>query len=994
MGKQKSKKNKVKTNSVDYAKINKIFFILYSILITLPLLFRGGYFEKELLPILIALNMVFIIWLFIHKDEKGFQIFTSPIEVLFLGIVVLYLLSFFYGVNKRESILEIVKYFSYLAIIIMARSLSSDKKIGKNILDVILLGGVLVSLIGIGSAIGIWDYNGAVVGNRLSSTFQYPNTLAAYVGGIYFIALTLAINEDKGILKGIYGAVAGTLIFSLILTYSRAMWVIFPISIALYFVLIPNSRKLESVLYIIVTGIISIIASFLFTKGMADPSSILWVYYLLASIGSGSLFYLVSLFDNKFRKVSTRKLLLALSIIFILVIISGIYLINVTTEITLENITDKDTWTTLVRNVSNSEPLTEYELSLDYTGENTVNAPHLGRVIIADVNNNGDVMQLVVEDIVDSTTKRIIIPFTTGEDSVGIRVSFQNYYSKTSITINQSILTDSSTNHIIKDIPLKYKYIPEGIISRFSSINAGESSFTARLAFFKDGLRIIKDYPILGTGGGGWKTLYQSYQSYFYTATLAHNYFLQLWIEIGIIGLVFILGLLLLLTLFSFKTYKTIIDTNTRVLIVGCFVTVFTMLFHAFVDFDMSMSAYAIVVWVVLGLLISLLKFEGPGIKNTFEKIKFLKSKGVIYILITLSLVLTITMSSLIFADIYGEKAVEASGNDKIGIVMSNLEKAIKLDKYEPIFKINLANTYMSLYSMTEDVDYARKAIELMDEYIKISKFSSIANINAGNFYISIGELKEGLEHLNKAIEMQPLMSENYTQKADGYLTVFDYYYSQREDRLAKKTLEEGLNIKEQISEVNLISQKPLKENEDLVYKLGKLKYLYENMDSLQDLSDRNLVLDFAYYFDIDVNSDGEIDMLYSSIPEGSKLDHKILTEREENFIKITNEGEVLGYSYIYPLNFEPNTYYIVEMKARGNTQPDIFKVYVWSTSSKEPNQGGLESIRLKEDWDTYSFEFATDSDVEPGKPYIILQHSGKDEGYIDIKELTIFKED
>ena len=543
----------------------------------------------------------------------------------------------------------------------------------------------------------------------------------------------------------------------------------------------------------------------------------------------------------------------------------------------------------------------------------------------------------------------------------------------------------------MKRIPLKYKYIPENIISRISSISTGESSFTARMLFNKDGLKIIKDYPLLGTGGGGWETLYQSYQSSPYFTSLAHNYFIQLWIEVGILGLIFILGILLLLTIFSIKTYRSLEDTNSKVLIVGLYITMFTMLLHALVDFDMSMSAYAIVLWVVIGLLTSKLDFKDCKIIKYTDKLKFLKSKALSYISVIISLVLVFTMGLMVLSNIYAEKGVEASETDKIGNVMLNFEKAVKYDKLEPTSKLNLANTYMSLFSATDDIEYAKKAIELMDRYIELSKYSSVANANAGNFYLSIGEIDKGLEHFERSVEMQPLRTENYIQKADGYFAVFDYYFSQGEDTLARRSLMEGLKVKEQMAEVNSKSLKPLQEKVDLVYKLGELQYFYENMDNLQDLVDRDLVLDFAYYFDVDANSDGNIDMLRVSKPEKSNIDYESIQDVDDNFIRLKNDGEVQGFIYPYGIKLEPNTNYVVDIKARGTVRPETFRLYAWSNGSNEPNQGGLEEINLSNDWQTHSFEFTTDNDVNPGTQYIRIQHSGNDEGYIDIKELVIF---
>ncbi|MGI6423707.1 MAG: O-antigen ligase family protein [Tepidanaerobacteraceae bacterium] len=73
-------------------------------------------------------------------------------------------------------------------------------------------------------------------------------------------------------------------------------------------------------------------------------------------------------------------------------------------------------------------------------------------------------------------------------------------------------------------------------------------------------MKIIKEYPILGTGGGGWKAIYQAYQSYRYFTTEVHSFFLQLWVETGTVGL---LALLALWITTLFAGYKTLISDMT-----------------------------------------------------------------------------------------------------------------------------------------------------------------------------------------------------------------------------------------------------------------------------------------------------------------------------------------------------------------------------------------------------------------------------------------------
>jgi len=983
--------NKITAKKSENRMAEIIFFILFSLVITVALLFKGLYFERELLPTLIGIFILFIAWGTYKSREKGFKLLSTPIDYLFLGVVLMYLLSITYGVNKREAVFEFSRYLAYFIIFLMTKSFSTNKKYEKYIINIVLFGGLLVSIIGIGSATGTWEYIGAVIGNRLSSTFQYPNTMGAYVGALYFIAMTALINEEKKPVKAIYGSIIGTFVFALILTLSRAMFLIFPLVLFIYFIIIPNRRKMEVVLYIISSVILSIPGAFLFNRALDKPTPKLWTIYLLMSLGTGIIVYLISLIENRLREMHVKKLIISLGILGLAIVMAGIYVVNATTTLTLENTTEENKTITIVRNTSATLPNSNYSLEIDYRGENDSESPYLGRVNVYNIDNKGKTELLISQNLVEVGENNINIGFTTLEDSTGIRMYFQNVYAKTKVEFLNANIIDGETSNIVKKIPLKYKYLNESFVNRLQSISSSDSSFTARMIFNKDGLKIIKEKPILGTGGGGWLSMYQKHQSYPYSTALAHNYLLQMWIEIGTLGFLIFLGLLILLVIYFFKTYKKSEDIDGKVLLLGLATTIMTMLLHAIVDFDMSLPAYAMVFWIVIGLMINRLDEIDLNKYKLTKRLNRVNTKVYLYGLILLAVMFIFNHSSIIYSERFKIEGAEAFEDQDLELTIENFEKVVKYDRYEGTYKMDLASLYIGKYRETQDLDYVRKAVDLVDKYIEIAPYDAFAYGNAAGFNFSIGEIDKGLEQLERSVQLQPMKTEVYIQKVNGYRSVIDFYLSQGDIEKVKEYLKNSLSMKEDIKRVNENAHKPMKANNELVKAIGQLQFLYENIERLDEFSNRGLHLDFAYYFDLDTNNDGNLDMLATSKPKGSLISHEAMTEGEGSFIRITNEGEVYGFKYVTPISLEPNATYVVELKARGTTNPETFNLYVWSNGGSEPNQGGLEGISLTNDWDTYSFEFTTDMDIEPGNQYIRIQHNGKEEGYIDVKDLVIF---
>ncbi|QWU15815.1 O-antigen ligase [Paenibacillus sophorae] len=138
--------------------------------------------------------------------------------------------------------------------------------------------------------------------------------------------------------------------------------------------------------------------------------------------------------------------------------------------------------------------------------------------------------------------------------------------------------------------------LPDNIEARLENINFQQHSVLERFTFYKDALKVVKDYPILGAGGGGWAALYEKYQNNPYTSRQAHNFFLQYLIEVGILGFIVFMGFILYVFykyIRGFIKQKDKDDYEN-----GFFYLILTLsiLLHSVLDFNMS--------YVFMGLLV------------------------------------------------------------------------------------------------------------------------------------------------------------------------------------------------------------------------------------------------------------------------------------------------------------------------------------------------------------------------------------------------------
>ncbi len=951
--------------------------------------FRGLYFEKELLPAHIASFSLILIWMILKVKDNEYKLLKSPTDILVLGIVFMYFFSTFYGVNKRLAIAEFLKYANYFAIFLLARDLSNNSRYGKWILNILLLSGIGVSVLGIGTAIGTWSYNGSYVGNRLSSTFQYPNTLASYLGAMIVLSTGLLLVEKRKAFKALYGASTSIMMFCLILTYSRGMWLIIPFVLLGFVICIPNKRKLEAILYLVINVIVTIPLSFLFAQRIQDGDSNLWIIFIGAFVLVGIITFVITYIENKLRLVSIKKLLIGLVVILILFSMTVIYMINATTSLLLENHTDKNKWTAFSRNIRNVEKDTEYELIVKYKATSDNEKHYAGRVRVYSLDENAKLEKLEFNNIYDIESNELTVPFTTLDTTKGIRVYLDNYYTGTSIEYKEVKVIDTLTGEMIKNIPLKYKYIPEKIVSRIESINLNDNSAGARIAFYEDGFKIVKENFIFGTGGGGWQTLYKTVQSYPYNTTQAHNYFLQMWIEIGFVGLALFVAFLILLVYYFFKAYRNN-DAEENILNITLLISAFSILAHAFLDFDLSLSALDFVLWAFLGVLASKVASQ-----HEIKKLNIGKSYQSIvkYVSLAVLVLLVVGSVSLFIGHKNAQKAVLESKNKNIDGAIEYFEKAIKYDKYKTEYRTDLATLYKAKFLGTKDRKYIDNAIKQINKALQIDSYNSVLNSMASSIYMSCGRIDEALDLMDTAVKLSPMTIENYVTKSNAYLAAFNYYVSQKKDlEKAYSIIQKANSINSDIQEVNSNATRFLKLNDDLITKLGYIQFYNENLKETQYRVGQGYSLKFAYYFNIDANNDGVPDRLYTSNHKEGNLQYEVINDEDNNFIRLTNDGQKYGYIYVHKRELKPDTEYKIFFKARGNASKGKFNFYVIDYKAEKRAQAELKDIELSEDWNIYSVSFTTDSDVKPGNQYLRFQHNGNDDGYIDIEEVVVFE--
>ena len=110
-----------------------------------------------------------------------------------------------------------------------------------------------------------------------------------------------------------------------------------------------------------------------------------------------------------------------------------------------------------------------------------------------------------------------------------------------------------------------------------------------RLNYWRDTLKIIKFTPLTGLGLGNFNLAQSRY---------AHNSYLQLWAEMGILGPLTILWLIILVIKSSLKNIRD------SYYIAGLFISNIVFLLHNFIDFTFFLPEVAVIWWTIFGLIL------------------------------------------------------------------------------------------------------------------------------------------------------------------------------------------------------------------------------------------------------------------------------------------------------------------------------------------------------------------------------------------------------
>jgi len=500
-------------------RFNSSSALLIALIITLAPFWRGLFFTIDQLAFSIPIFSIGLVWFWrLRKNLK-----VDKLDLTVLGLTAMYCLSNVVAQNRYQALgwaLQLVA----MAIIylILSRELLGFPKAMHQLLQLMVVMSSLVALNGLLAYSGlVWGLVDAVLYDRLTATFQYPNTAAAFFNTGMILCLLAMEMAEKRWQKGLYSGLYLLQVIAFFLCRSRIAFMQFAVLLLGMLILAPWKHKLR-----------------------------------LGAVGGANL-VLGMVATNRMQELFRRA--------------------NEAGEI----------W----RQGAGMPAGMRLNLS-------PMSLQGLGWVLGAFL--MGVALYYLLSPLLASWERSTPSRARQRQVTYGILVG----------TVIMGLLIVSSLfipalSEVMRTI--LGPFLPVDLTNAITNISASDVNYTSRLMFMGNALSIARDYPLLGTGGGGYASVYSRYQPIFSTSRFTHSQPFQVLSEAGIPGMLFYIGMWVLATWMVlrllWRSFQAEEDDPRHLYLAGLLPAIWAIGAHSTFDFDLTYVAMQMWVYTMLAFI-------------------------------------------------------------------------------------------------------------------------------------------------------------------------------------------------------------------------------------------------------------------------------------------------------------------------------------------------------------------------------------------------------
>lgn len=321
--------------------------------------------------------------------------------------------------------------------------------------------------------------------------------------------------------------------------------------------------------------------------------------------------------------------------------------------------------------------------------------------------------------------------------------------------------------------------LPQSMYERITSFTPDSHTVTERLTFYKDAMKMFKDHPWLGIGGGGWQYLTGQYQSYRYLAKSPHSFLLRLMVDNGILGILLFCYLVVVLVRLLIQLFRS--NHTTRLEQTPIFTAVAYIFVHSMFDMNFSFYTMIVFVWMLLALLSDMESSTKQPQKTNLRWI------GVV-------VAVAIALCGFVgrFAWNYYYKTAEVLYSDREQAYLF-ASKAAAVDPQNSSYATTKGNLAFHMAAAQTDEAQLRMYVETGEDAL-IKGYQSNPNDHLlikqlAIFYVNTGRFEEGCDMVENMLLVKPLEVDSYQNVADVYTAVAQVYQQNNDMAGVKKAM-------------------------------------------------------------------------------------------------------------------------------------------------------------------------------------------------------------
>jgi O-antigen ligase/Tfp pilus assembly protein PilF len=260
------------------------------------------------------------------------------------------------------------------------------------------------------------------------------------------------------------------------------------------------------------------------------------------------------------------------------------------------------------------------------------------------------------------------------------------------------------------------------ILERFERIRNAQGDISEqRLVIWKDSKNIIKDFPVTGTGFGSFINIYPKYRTISgdVIADHAHNDYIELFSDGGIIAFLIFAWFLLAL---SFKSYKVFLkrrDIYSIYVFIGSITGIIAILIHSITDFNLHIGANGLYFFFLAGLAVSAANtrlqvgFNDTHLKRINPPLRILIISSIVILLVSLIFNVGVIAGKSYFSAIKDTKLSEKISKRELLSIKDIAYRASLFDPLEARYHYAIANTERFLSNNTVALGQYKKSVQL-----------------------------------------------------------------------------------------------------------------------------------------------------------------------------------------------------------------------------------------------------------------------------------------